>query len=118
MVHFANQTAEDENPFERLTELEDEIAELVANIDAATYRLLVLLQEFDARDGWGWGFRNCAHWLSWRTGIDMGAGGEKGRVAHSIHDLPLISESLRCGTLSYSKARALTRIATRENEQA
>ena len=54
--------------------LGDEIAELAAHIHAATYRLLTLLVEFEAGDGWGGGgFRSCAHWLSWRTGIALGA---------------------------------------------
>jgi hypothetical protein len=27
--------------------------------------------EFDARGGWNGGFRSCAHWLSWRVGLDL-----------------------------------------------
>lgn len=57
--------------------LGDEIAELAAHLHAATYRLLTLLRDFDARDGWGGGgFRSCAHWLSWRTGTALGAARE------------------------------------------
>ncbi len=64
-----------------LVRLGDEIAELAAHIHAATYRLLVLIREFDQREGWGTGFKTCAHWLSWRTGIAMGPAREKVRVA-------------------------------------
>ena len=53
--------------------LGDEIARLAAHLHAATYRLLVLIREFDEREGWGGGFRSCADWLSWRTGIAPGA---------------------------------------------
>jgi hypothetical protein len=95
--------------------LGDAIAELAAQIDAATHQLLVMLREFDERNGWS-GFRTCAHWLHWRTGISLGAAREKLRVAHALAGLPLLSDAMRRGTLSYSKARALTRIATRENE--
>ena len=49
-----------------LDQLGDEIAELSAHLDAATARLLDLIREFDARSGWGNGFRSCAEWLSWR----------------------------------------------------
>jgi len=35
-----------------LDRLGDEIAELSAHLDAATARLLDLLREFDAREGW------------------------------------------------------------------
>ena len=55
-----------------LDRLGDEIAELSAHLDAATARLLDLIREFDARSGWGNGFRSCAEWLSWRVGLDPG----------------------------------------------
>ena len=100
-----------------LERLGDEIAELAAHLDAGTYRLLELIREFDAREGWHAGLRTCAHWLSWRTGIDMGAAGEKVRVARALEHLPLLSEVMRLGELSYSKARALTRVTTAENEE-
>ena len=48
-----------------LDRLGDEIAELSAHLDAATARLLDLIREFDAREGWNTGFRSCAAWLSW-----------------------------------------------------
>jgi hypothetical protein len=113
MIQFA------QHPFSSITHtdvLGDEIAELSAHLDAATYRLLVLLREFDARDGWSPGFRTCAHWLSWRTGIDLGAAREKVRVARALADLPALSEALQTAVVSYSKVRALTRVATASNE--
>ncbi|MEO5509236.1 MAG: DUF222 domain-containing protein [Longimicrobiales bacterium] len=102
--------------FVRVDIIGDEIAELAAQLDAATYRLLTLLYEFDKRNGWHTGFRTCAHWLSWRTGMDLGAAREKVRVARALHQLPALSDVMRRGVLSYSKARALTRIATPANE--
>src|SRR5438034_7645127 len=62
-----------------LDRLGDEIAELSAHLDAATARLLDLIREFDARDGWNTGFRSCAAWLSWRVGLDPGAARERVR---------------------------------------
>jgi hypothetical protein len=41
---------------------------------------------------------------------------EKVRVARALEGLPKISESFRQGKVSYSKVRAMTRIATPENE--
>jgi 5-methylcytosine-specific restriction endonuclease McrA len=38
-------------------------------------------------------------------------------VAHALPDLPKISEKLRLGEISYSKVRAMTRVATAENEE-
>jgi hypothetical protein len=99
-----------------LDRLGDEIAELAAHLHAATYELLVRLREFDERAGWGRGFRSCAHWLSWRTGIDLGAAREKVRVARALGVLPHLSDGMRRGELSYAKVRALSRVATSENE--
>ena len=56
-----------------LDRLGNEIAELSAHLDAATARLLDLIREFDAREGWNNGFRSCAAWLSWRVGFAPGA---------------------------------------------
>ncbi|MPY86751.1 MAG: DUF222 domain-containing protein [Luteitalea sp.] len=97
--------------------LGDAIAELSARIQAATYELLVLIRQFDARAGWNdGGCLSCAHWLSWRTGLDLGAAREKVRVARALARLPLISAAMERGEISYSKVRALTRIATPATE--
>jgi len=95
----------------------DRIAELAAHIHAATYRLLVLLRDFEERGGWH-GWVSCAQWLSWRTGIGLEAAREKVRVARVLPDLPRISEAFERGELSYSKVRAMTRIATPDTEEA
>ena len=97
--------------------LGDEIARLAAHLHAATLRLLVLIREFDEREGWVQGFRSCAEWLSWRTGIAAGPAREKVRVARALAPLPRISGAMARGELSYSKVRALTRVATAENEE-
>lgn len=99
-----------------LDRLGDEIAELAAHVHAATYQLLARLRVFDERGGWGGGFYSCAHWLSWRTGIGMGTAREHVRVARALGELPQLSEAMRRGQLSFSKIRALTRIATPVNE--
>jgi len=99
-----------------LDDLGERIAELAAQISAATYELLVMLRDFDERAGWNRGFRSCAHWLTWRVGLDAGAAREKVRVARALGVLPLLSAALRRGEISYSKVRALTRIATPANE--
>ncbi len=96
--------------------LGDEIAHLCAHLDAGQYRLLTLLQHFDAAEGWS-GWISCAHWLSWRTGMTTGTARERVRVARRLACLPLTSEEMERGRLSWSKVRALTRIATEENEE-
>jgi hypothetical protein len=61
---------------------------------------------------------SCAQWLTWKCGIGVVAAREKVRVARALEALPKISDAMRTGTVSYSKARALTRIATPANEKA
>lgn len=95
--------------------LGDEIATLAAHVHAATYRLLVLVAEFDERAGWS-GFHSCAHWLSWRTGIAAGAAREKVRTARALRSLPAVSAAMASGELSFAKVRAITRVATPDNE--
>jgi hypothetical protein len=93
------------------------ITELAGHLNAATHRWLVLLAEFDRRHGWSEGFtKSCAHWLNWQCGIDLGAAREKVRVARTLEALPQISAAMATGQLSYSKVRALTRVATPATE--
>ena len=93
------------------------VSTLAAHIHAATWRLLVLIAELDRREVWArQGALTCAHWLSWACGIDPHTAREKVRVARALPELPLLSEAMAKGELGYSKVRALTRIATPENE--
>ena len=98
-------------------QLGEQITELAAHIHAATFRLLELIREFDACEGWaGDGVLSCAHWLNWKCGMALGVARERVRVANALEDLPKISQTFRKGKLSYSKVRAMTRVATRRNE--
>lgn len=97
--------------------LEQQITQLASNINAANYKLLTLIAEFDSNRGWAkWGSKSCAHWLNWKCGIALGAAREKVRVANALIALPKVADAFASGQLSYSKARAITRIASSENE--
>jgi len=111
------QERSDSCALDALEELGDEIATLAAHLHAATYRLLTLIADFDRLRGWeNDGFRSCAHWLAFRTGIDLGAAREKVRAARALETLPETSASMSRGELSFAKVRALTRVATPANE--
>lgn len=98
--------------------LGDEIAVMAANIEAAEYRLIIKIGEFDARDGWvPEGALSCAEWLSWRIGLGLVQAREKVRVARALPGLPRISKAFEEARISYSKVRAITRVATPENEE-
>ena len=97
--------------------LGDEITELCGYIAAATQRLLEMIREFDQQELWHLdGICSCAHWLNWKCGIGLNAAREKVRVANALGELPKISASFARGEISYSKVRAMTRVATAENE--
>jgi 5-methylcytosine-specific restriction endonuclease McrA len=102
-----------------LDALGDHIALLAAQIEAASHQLLLLIRDFDERGGWaGAGARSCAHWLSWRIGLGLNAAREKVRVARALANLPQLSAALEHGEISFSKVRAVTRVATPDNEAA
>ncbi len=100
-----------------IEQLAQEIASLSAHLDAATHRLLECIRRFDEAGGWcDQGAVSCAHWLAWRLGLDPATAREKVRVARALGELPAIDEAFRSATLSYAKVRALTRVATPQNE--
>ena len=101
-------------PLERV---ESDIVSLASQLAAASARLIALIGEYDAAEGWrDWGTRSMAHWLSWKTGVSLGTAREQVRVARALRELPLTSAAFAAGRLSYCKVRALTRVATEETE--
>ena len=101
-----------------IDDLDRAIVTLSARINAETYELLVLIREFDERAGWlKWGLGNCAEWLHYRCDYSMNAAREKVRVAHALKPLPEVAAAFSKGELSYSKVRALTRVASTHNEE-
>jgi hypothetical protein len=98
-------------------DLESELVGLAGHLAAAQCRFLLLLAEFDAREAWaGPGLRSCAHWLSWRVGMDLRTAREQVRVAQALLSLPQVTAAFGTGRISYAKARAITRIATPQTE--
>ena len=99
--------------------LGEEIASFAARVDVAMHAMLTRLRRFDAMNGWGpSGFVSCAQWLAWRTHIEVKTAREHVRVAWALEDLPIVDAHFARGELSYSKVRAITRVATPEREQA
>ena len=100
-----------------LDELEAKITELWGHLNAATYRFLALVAEFDREKAFErHGLANTAQWLNWQCGIGPEAAREKVRVARSLEKLPEIADAFAKGEISYSKVRAMTRVATPANE--
>jgi Domain of unknown function (DUF222)/HNH endonuclease len=93
--------------------LERQICDLAGHLAAATCRFVVLLGDFDAREGWrAWDLPSCSAWLSWKCQMSAGTAREHARVARAMRTLPVISGEFAAGRMSFAKVRALTRIAT------
>src|SRR5689334_6084810 len=98
--------------------LEAQITELAGPLNAGNHRFLIMLAEFARRGGWAaWMVKSCAHWLNWTCGISVNAARERVRVAQALVGLPRISAAMARGALSYSKVRALTRVASAATEE-
>ena len=111
-------SAQDHSSWSSLPELAAAITAGAVRLAAATAAWLRLIAEFDEGGGWhGYGIKSCAHWLSWQCGLAPGPAREHVRVARALRDLPLIEAAFADGRLSYSKVRALTRIAEPDSEE-
>jgi hypothetical protein len=98
-------------------QLEAEICTLAGHIAAATCRFLELILDFDDRGGWAaWDMRSCAAWLSWKCSLSPKTARDQLRTARALKDLPVLHAEFAAGRFSYSKVRAVARIATPETE--
>lgn len=99
-------------------ELGTRIQQQAAVIAQATCELLLMVGEFDAREGSRWyhGLKSTAHWLAWSCSMAPGTAREHVRVARALPAMPLTVAEFRAGRLSYSKVREMTRVAGRTDE--
>lgn len=105
---------------ERLSdeELRDAITTWGGRVAAGEARLLHLIGELDVREAWGMhGVLSCADWVAWKLGVSHATAQERVRVARALRELPLVAGVFGQGRLSYAQVRALTRVATAQDEQ-
>ena len=74
-----------------IDDLDAAICRLARQMYAETYRMLLLVRDFDDRFGFAkWGFPSCAEWLAWRCGLSLSAareGAHRSSVAELAGDL-------------------------------
>jgi len=93
----------------------DELATLSAHLSAATARMLELVWTMHEQGDVGGG--ELAGFLAYRCGITGREGREYLRVAEALHELPAIRAAFSRGELTFTKVRALTRVATATSEE-
>jgi len=93
--------------------LEAQICAMAGRRAADECAWLSLIGEFDRREGYAvWECRSTAHWLNWHCGLSMAAARERVRVARALERLPVLRVAFAAGQVTYSKVRAVTRVAT------
>ena len=98
-------------------ELRCAVTDMAAHINVADWRFIKLIAAMDRTCGWNErGFCNLGNWLDHRCGLGPCAARERIRIGRALARLPDIDAAFRDGVLSYSKVRAITRVATRETE--
>jgi hypothetical protein len=98
--------------------LESELCSQASQLAAGECHLLLMMGELERREIWArQGARNCADWLSWRIGTALGAAREQLRVARALGRLDKVRAAFSSGELSYSKVRAITRVADEQSEE-
>jgi hypothetical protein len=92
---------------------EDELATLSAHLSAATARWLELVWEMHERGD------SCdlGSFIAWRCGITRRETTEYLRVAESLQELPMTRAAFARGELTFTKVRALTKVATAASEE-
>ncbi|MCY3812147.1 MAG: DUF222 domain-containing protein [Gammaproteobacteria bacterium] len=99
-------------------ELRCAVTDMAAHINVADWRFIKLVAAMDCRRGWDErGYCNLGNWLDHRCGLGPCAARERIRIGRALARLPRVDAAFRDGILSYSKVRAITRVATPETEE-
>ena len=98
-------------------ELRSAVRDMAAHINLADWRFIKLVAAMDQRRGWDQnGYCSLGNWLDHRCGLGPCAARERIRIGRALARLPRVDAAFRDGSLSYSKVRAITRVATRQTE--
>jgi len=99
-------------------ELRQAVTQMAACINVADWQFLKLIAEMDRTESWReGGYCNLSNWLDHQCGMGPCAARERIRICRALVFLPHIDEAFRDGVISYSKVRAMTRIACAETDQ-
>ena len=94
-------------------ELRRAVTDMAARINLADWRFVKLIAAMERTRSWReGGYCNLGNWLDHRCGLGPCAARERIRIGRALERLPRIDAAFRDGAISYSKVRAITRVAT------
>ena len=94
-------------------ELRRAVTDMAARINLADWRFVKLIAAMERTRSWReGGYCNLGNWLDHRCGLGPCAARERIRIGRALERLPHIDAAFRDGAISYSKVRAITRVAT------
>ena len=98
-------------------ELRRAVTRMAAHINLADWRFIKLIAAMERTRGWQeGGYCNLGNWLDHRCGLGSCAARERIRIGRALARLPRIDAAFRDGVISYSKVRAITRVATPDTD--
>ena len=90
---------------------------MAAHINLVDWRFIKLIAAMERTRSWReGGYCNLGNWLDHRCGLGPCAARERIRIGRALERLPRIDAAFRDGVISYSKVRAITRVATPETD--
>jgi hypothetical protein len=102
-----------------LDELGSRIVGLAGRIASVKCRWLLLVAEFDRRDGCAkFGLGTTARWLAHYCSVSLRTAIEHVRVARSLAEFPALAAQMTAGRLTYSHVRAISRAVAAGQAQA
>ena len=98
--------------------LRAELTEIGRRWSVSLTRLVRLSVQLDESGEWALdGSPTCAHWIAAALDVEVCTAREWLRIGRGLAELPLTAEAFTSGALSFTKVRALTRLATPANER-
>lgn len=100
-----------------LASLAERLVEVGRQWGTSQRQLVVLAAQFDESGAWAFdGSPTCSHWIASALDVEVCTAREWLRIGHRLESLPTIDAAFAEQRLSYSKVRALSRVATPDSE--
>jgi hypothetical protein len=100
----------------RFPTIAERIISTGAILHRAQYDMVTLAAALDESDEWALYANTAAHWIADALDLSVSTAREWVRIGRVLRDLPRLDQAFATHQLSYSKIRAVSRVATPDNE--